>query len=101
MSATADPLTAAIVLWTGYGESSSPARDEERVRDRFGNDEADRLLPLVRGVEDACWASKARETAVDLPEMARLARNHLRECFPQLGPDAIEAVVWAYTFDNR
>jgi hypothetical protein len=95
-----DALSEAIVAWTGYGEGAWPKRDEERVRERFGTAEADRLLPMVRDVERECWASRAHQTAPDLAEMATVAAGHLRERFPHLGHDAIEAVVWTYTFDN-
>jgi hypothetical protein len=33
--------------------------------------------------------------------MGAVAAAHLRERFPHLGDEAIEAVVWAYTWDNR
>ena len=72
-------LSDAVVAWTGYGEADSPQRNDDRVRQRFGAAEAERLLPMVRAVEAECWASKAH-----------LARD-----------DAIEAVVWAYTFNNK
>jgi hypothetical protein len=99
--AEADALSEAVVAWTGYREADLPTRDDGRVTERFGKAEAERLLPMVRDVERECWASKAHQTAADPAEMAALAAAHLRGRFPQLGDHAIEAVVWAYTFDNR
>jgi hypothetical protein len=97
----ANLLSDAVVAWTGYGEATAPTRDDDRVRQRFGAAEAERLLQIVRAVEEECWASKAHLTAPDLTAMATAAAAHIHERFPRLREDAIEAVVWAYTFDNR
>ena len=97
----ANLLSDAVVAWVGYGEAVSPKRDDDRVRQRFGAAEAERLLPIVRAVEAECWASKAHLAAANPAAMATAAAAHLHERFPHLREDAIEAVVWAYTFDNR
>jgi hypothetical protein len=57
------PLRDAVVAWTGYGEAAWPKRDDDRVRQRFGAEEAERLLLMVRAVEEECWASRAHLTA--------------------------------------
>jgi hypothetical protein len=56
---------------------------------------------MIRAVEAECWASKAHLTAADLAALATAAAAHVHERFPHLREDAIEAVVWAYTFDNK
>jgi hypothetical protein len=99
--AETDALSEAVVVWMGCGEGAWPRRDDDRVRERFGTAEAERLLPMVRHVELECWASNAHLTAAGLAEMATAAATFLRERFPDLRDDAVEAVVWAYTFDNR
>ena len=61
----------AILVWSGWGRSSWPARNDELVTKRVGRETAATLLPLIRQVRDAFYASDARHTAADLAEMAR------------------------------
>jgi hypothetical protein len=94
-------LSEAVIVWTGYGTASWPWRDDGRLCERFGTAEAQRLQPLVNRAHDECWASEAHLTAADLPEMGRIAARYVRDHCPQLSEEAVEALVWAYTFDNK
>jgi hypothetical protein len=94
-------LSEASITWTAYRTASWPERDDDRLRERFGAVEAESLVRRVHRVHEECWASGAHLTAADLPEMGRIAAEYLRERYPQLSGEAVEAVVWAYTFDNK
>lgn len=96
---TDDALTEAIVVWTGYGESAWPRRDDQRLSEHVVD--AERLIPLVHVAEADCWASGAHLMSGTLSELARAAELHLRAHRPELGDQAVAALVWAYTFDNK
>jgi len=93
-------LSEAIVVWTGWGRSSWPARDESRVVERFGKASLD-LMPAVRAMEDDFYESDARDRAADLREMATIATTQFRERHPDISDDAVQALAWCYTYDYK
>jgi len=98
---TADPrVSEAIVIWTGFGSSVSPVRDETLVETRFG-DLATELMPLVRALDDEFYDSNARLVAVDTVDMARRAKADFRALHPEVEEKATDALAWCYTFDFR
>jgi hypothetical protein len=68
-------LSAAIILWTGWGSSISPERDEKWLVDRFGSEMAAELLPAIRRLEDEFYESDARHKVAGLKEMGDLAAS--------------------------
>lgn len=103
MRSGADPalLSSAIVIWTGWGETPWPARDETRLVERYGAGAAATLLPRIRELEDEFYASDARFIAADLKQMADLAEARFRELHPELSEEAIRALSWCYTYDYK
>ena len=94
-------VSEAIVLWTGYGRTTWPARDEERLVVEFGSELATELVPLVRQREDDFYRSEARLTAVDLETMAAVASAEFRALHPETTVEAVAALAWCYTFDYK
>lgn len=94
-------LSEAIVVWTGWGETSRPARDERRFAIRLGDDSAVALLPVVRILEDEFYGSDAHLVAADLVEMGRTAGERFRRMHPELSDDAVKAFEWCYTYDYK
>src|SRR5262245_15208446 len=47
-----ETLTDAVVLWTGWGRTSWPDRDDEKVIAEFGRDMGLDLVQAVRQLED-------------------------------------------------
>jgi hypothetical protein len=70
-------LSTALVIWTGYGQASGPARDEQLLVDQVGTDAATEMLPRIRALVDDFYASNARFKAPDLPSAGCRAVNHL------------------------
>ena len=91
----------AIVAWSGWGHAPWPLRDDRLVARRFGEQAAALLLPLLRAVVAEFYSSDARATAIDLTEMERLCVAHFSGKHPELSQDAVRALAWCYTFDNR
>jgi hypothetical protein len=91
----------AVVVWTGYGSSSRPERNEQRLFERFGSERAADLFPKVRALYDDFYASDARLTAPDLVSMAASAASRFREMHPDIPEEAVQALAWCYTFDYK
>lgn len=93
-------VSEAIVVWTGFGSTPMPARDEDRLVGRFGHEAVD-LLPTVLRLEDDFYSSDARHVATDLLEMADLAARDFRTRHPEISDEAVRALAWCYTFDYK
>lgn len=91
----------AILVWSGWGRSSWPSRNDELVAKCFGRETAATLLPLIRQLEDEFYASDARHTAADLAEMASISSQQFVAKYPELPDDAVRALAWCYTFDYK
>ena len=91
----------AIVVWTGYDQSSWPARDEDRLVAEFGLELATELVPLVRRLDDDFYASDAHLTASDLSTMAQEASAAFRGLHPEISEEAVAALTWCYTYDYK
>jgi hypothetical protein len=91
----------AVVVWSGYGSTSWPSRDEQRLIERFGSEKAADLLPQVRALENDFYGSDAHLTAPDLVSMVEVASNRFRELHPDVPEGAVLALRWCYTFDYK
>lgn len=94
-------LSEAIVLWTGWGNSSWASRDDARVVQAFGQEEARALLPRIRELHHEFYRSDARHTEPDLGGMADKAAQQFRALHPEISEEAIRALAWCYSFDNK
>jgi hypothetical protein len=94
-------LAEAVRIWTGWGSTSAPNRDEGRVAQRYGPMTAAKLMPVIKSLEDEFYASDARFTAADLAEMATLASEQFIRKHPGIDKDIVDALAWCYTFDFK
>jgi hypothetical protein len=97
----AELLSAAIVVWTGWGRTSWPARDERFVAEAFGAEHAAVLLAEIRQLEDDFYSSDARFISEDLGEMGKRAAVQFRSRHPELAEEAVRALAWCYTYDYK
>ena len=97
---SAESISAAIVAWTGYGQSAWPQRDESRVVAKFGNN-AVVLMPHVMALDEDFSSSTARHTVSDLNAMAQQAASEFRERHPEVSSEASAALAWCYSFDFK
>jgi len=96
-----EELSAALVVWTGWGETSWPSRDDSRVVAVYGSDCALDLLPRLRALEDDFYKSEANLTVADLAEMGRVAATQFRKLHPEITESGVAALAWCYTFDFK
>lgn len=101
MTVDASRVSNAIVVWTGWGISPWPSRDQDRVIAYFGEDIALDLLPLIRHLENEFYESDAKDTVDDLAEMGEAAAARFRGLHPEISADAVRALAWCYTYDYK
>jgi hypothetical protein len=94
-------VSRAIVVWTGWGKVSRPARDEARLVEEYGSDLVIALLPSIRQLEDTFYASDARFRVADLKEMGDVAADQFCKLHPEISNDAVRALAWCYTYDYK
>ncbi len=94
-------LVDAIRLWTGKGNESYPRRNDSRIIDHYGREDAFVLLTTIRHLENEFYQTDARNTAPDLKSMAQLAETDFRERYPNIPEAIVEALVWCYTYDYK
>jgi len=94
-------LSNAIVVYTGWHRAPIPARDDARVVEEFGEEEALDLLPRVHALENDFYRSEARRLARDIQRMGDQAADEFRKRHPEVSEDAIQALAWCYTYDYK
>jgi hypothetical protein len=80
MSSESSLLSSAVVVWTGWGEAASPAREQARLVKAFGEERAARLLGRMLVLED---------------EFAGSDPEQFREAHPELSDGALQALAWS------
>ena len=91
----------AIVIWTGWGNTTYPIREETELVKHFGKSVAEKLLPIIQELETAFYLSDARHIAIDLADMAKMASAQFRKKYPEIPEDAVSALAWCYTYDYK
>jgi hypothetical protein len=94
-------LSTALIIWTGFGQTPWPQRDEERLVRHIGADAAIELMPQLRKLEDDFYATSAWQTAPDLPAMDRQASEDFKRNHPEISDEAVNALAWCYTWDHK
>jgi hypothetical protein len=92
-------LSDALVVWTGKDVTAIPARDEALLVERFGETLAIELLPQLLHLQEDFYSSTAYNMAPDLKSIGDKAAEDFRRIHPEIGDDAVEALVWCYTWD--
>ncbi|MCU0770557.1 MAG: hypothetical protein MUE94_02140 [Verrucomicrobia bacterium] len=92
-------LIEAVRIWTGWGQSLTPKRDDDRVVNHFGNVVAAKLLPLIKSLEEDFYSSDARLVAADIEEMEQLASQQFKLKHPSIAGEIVKVFAWCYTFD--
>jgi hypothetical protein len=95
----ASVVSQAVVVWTGYGDTSWPARDEARVVAVLGADLAASVMPSVLELEHDFFESGACHVAAELARMAELAVADFARKHPDVSEEATKALGWCYTYD--
>lgn len=94
-------LIEAVRIWTGWGTTIAPNRDDARVRRHFGDTAASTILPILKSLEDDFYSSDARLVAGSLQEMEKLSCQHFKQKHPDVADEIAKVFAWCYTFDFK
>jgi hypothetical protein len=97
----AELLSRAVVVWTGWGRTPTPARDESALVAAFDDELGIEVLVHVRALEDEFYRSNANNEAPDLTATGERVAGAFRATRPDIGEEAVGALVWCYTFDVK
>ena len=98
-----DPATLneAITVYLGYGSESFPDLNRRRLADRFGDDTASKLVPILDGLLDELGAIHVDWKQHSLQSAGDMAARAMKERHPELSDAALKALDWKFTFDWR
>jgi hypothetical protein len=94
-------LIKGVQIWTGWGKSIRPNRDDRRIEEAFGKEVAEKMLPLIKTLEEDFYSSDAQFVAYNLEEMGKQASQDFREIYPTISDNIVEVFAWCYTFDFK
>jgi hypothetical protein len=67
----------------------------------LGIAKAERLLPIIKKLEEDFYSSDARLKAIDLEEMGKHAKAQFRRLHPNVAEEIASVFAWCYTFDFK
>jgi hypothetical protein len=94
-------LVDAVRIWSSWGESSWPNRDDSRLRSKIGASKADELLPIIKQLEADFYLSDVHLEMADLAEMGKSAKEQFQRLHPEVPEEIARILAWCYTFDWR
>lgn len=94
-------VSRAVALWTGWGRTTWPSRNDTAVLEEFGTERGNELLETLRALEEDFYASDARNSAPGLASMGRQSSDEFRQRHPELDAEVATAFAWCYTFDFK
>lgn len=98
-------LGEAIVLWLGYGWEATPRGHDQALIDRFGQELGEELAAQSRQTL-AQFSRTADEFGDDFWEggvavAAAKVAHRFRQHRPELPEKTIQALSWAFVYDNK
>lgn len=87
-----------IVLYLGFGLSSSPSCNSAGVVNEYGPSLLPQVLSIVdeAGRIDVDWSS-----GLTLEAAGNFVKHEMEKRHPELTDEALNAIAWKYTFDWR
>ena len=94
-------LIEAVLIWTGWGRSIVPQRNDILLVNNFGAETASKLKPIIKSLEDEFYSSEARNIAANLEEMGKMAAEQFKSKHPEIPDQIVKAFAWCYTYDYK
>ena len=94
-------LSMAVLVFLGVGVSSYPTRLPDALAEYFGIDRANDLQTRVVALLKDAWLDQPQRASEDLVEATRNVEQKMRSSCPALSDDAIRALGWNFSFQNR
>ncbi len=94
-------LAEAIKIWTGWGKSPIPTRDDKRLKESYGTKASEELLQVIKKLENDFYSSNAGVIASNIQEVAKLSSEQFKKKHPALPEEITKIFAWCYTFDYK
>jgi hypothetical protein len=94
-------LSDAIVAYLAKGRSPFPKSDADAVAPEAPQTERDALIAATQSIVNECLAVEVDWNTLSLSEGGRRAQAVIAERHPELTPEALEALYWAFTYNWR
>lgn len=94
-------ISEAIAIWLGWHLISWPQRSSKRLAQTYGETAVPELLPILKGLKKEFDSADVSAVLSSLSDMGDAAAAQFRPKHPEITEDAIQALRWAFTFDNR
>ena len=87
-------LQEAILLWSGFGNSPMPKRNDNDVLTKYGEAKGNLLLKEIQFCDESFYESKAYLNSSSLQEMHSDSMKEFQNKFPELPIGISEALAW-------
>jgi hypothetical protein len=94
-------LSTAILLYTQRGIANWPQSDRGAIAKEFGEDKAADLIDRINRLEAEMWSISVDWNMHSLGSAADFKRDEMKKRYPELSADAVEALAWKLSFENR
>ncbi len=96
-----EDLINAITIWTGYGRSLFPVRNDKLIMELYGDDQGNRIISYLDLLKNAFYLSDAKFRAPNLKSMGDMAIADFKTKHPNLDAIIYEIFSWCYTYDYK
>ncbi|MDJ1115534.1 hypothetical protein [Microbacterium dauci] len=94
-------LSDAIVAYLAKGRSPFPKSDADAVAPEAPPAQREALIAAAQAIIEECLAVDVDWNSHSLSEGGRRAQAVIAERHPELTPEALEALYWAFTYNWR
>jgi hypothetical protein len=101
MTGSSRDVSSALCAYLGAGKFSYPSPLASRIREVFGEPAATELEKRVMELVDESFAIAIDWNEHSLASAGEHVRATMRARHPDLSPEAIEALVWNFTYNWR
>jgi hypothetical protein len=101
MSVLGDDLSAAVVLFLGFGSASSPRQDQDSLARKFGSKKGDELASQVTALIHEMHGIPVDWSAHSLESAGNMVQEKMHVRYHDLSDSALRALTWKFTFDWR
>lgn len=95
-----DELSDAVVAYLQRGHAASPRADADAVR-RMATSDPEALVAKVAALVEESVAVSVDWSALSLGDAGRAAAAEMGRRYPELNPQALDALAWNFSFQWR
>lgn len=98
MSQPSYDVSKGVVIFTGYGVESHPGEYIDRVINVFGKQESERVLKEIEQILEDMNQLNPDWSLLSLSDAGIWAKGKIRDRYPYLSVEALNALEWTFTW---